>query len=167
MARPRWLSNQLLAGIAVALLACVLMALWKAQGAWVRLPAAVLVHLAGMLLVLALTPLMLLARKGTMQHRLLGRLWALLMFGAAVHSLFFATQNLGPGHFGVFTGDLSPIHALSIFVALMVPRAVRLARQRQIARHESAIRGLVIGALGVAGLFTFLPGRTLGRWFLG
>jgi uncharacterized membrane protein len=167
MTRRRWLSNQLLAGVAAMLLACVLVALWKAQGAWIRLPAAVLVHLAGMLLVLALTPLMLLARKGTAQHRLLGRLWALLMFGAAVHSLFFATEHPGPGHFGVFTGDVSPIHALSLFVALMVPRAVWLARHHHIARHETAIRGLVIGALGVAGLFTFLPGRTLGRWFLG
>ncbi len=167
MARRRWLSNQLLAGVAAVLLACVLVALWKAQGAWVRLPAAVLVHLAGMLLVLLLTPLMLLAPKGTPQHRLLGRLWALLMFGAAVHSLFFATSHLGPGHLGVFTGDVSLIHALSLFVALMVPRAVWLARQHYSARHETAIRGLVIGALGVAGLFTFLPGRTLGRWFLG
>lgn len=167
MVRRRWLSNQLLAGIAVALLACVLVALWKAQGAWVRLPAAVLVHLAGMLLVLALTPLMLLAPKGTPQHRLLGRLWALLMFGAAVHSLFFNAGQREAGQLGVFTGDVSPIHALSLFVALMVPRAVWLARQHQIARHESTIRGLVVGALGVAGLFTFLPGRTLGRWLLG
>ncbi len=78
---------------------------------------------------------------------------------------FNAGTGQPPG--GVLVGDVSPIHALSVFVAVMVPAAVVRARQHNRAGHESAIRGLVIGSLLVAGFFTLPFGRLLGTWLQG
>ncbi len=49
----------------------------------------------------------------------------------------------------------------------MVPVAVLRARRHDRIGHEGAIRGLVIGSLLVAGLFTLPFGRTLGEWLMG
>jgi uncharacterized membrane protein len=118
-----------------------------------------------MLLVMAITLPMLLAAKGTPRHRWLGRLWAGLMWGNAILTLFFNAGSARTG--GVFAGDVSPIHALSLFVAVMVPRAVWAARRHDVAAHEASMRGLVIGSLLVAGFFTLPFGRTLGTWLAG
>lgn len=64
-------------------------------------------------------------------------------------------------------GSFSVIHILSVYVLVMVPRFVWQARTHQVARHRSGVRGMVIGALLVAGFFTFPFGRLLGRWLLG
>ena len=159
------LSNRNLAIAAAALMAVVLVAVTHGGERFFTLPLLVQVHLASMILVLALTVPMLTRRKGTTSHRVLGRIWAGLMFGNAVLTLFFNTGSRRPG--GVFVGDVSPIHVLSLFVAVMVPVAVMRARRHDRAGHESAIRGLVIGSLLVAGLFTLPFGRQLGKWLIG
>jgi uncharacterized membrane protein len=41
------------------------------------------------------------------------------------------------------------------------------ARRHQVARHRGAVRGMVMGALLVAGFFTFPFGRLMGRWLFG
>jgi uncharacterized membrane protein len=89
-----------------------------------------------------------------------------LMLATATLSLFFNAGSSKPGTMGVFSLDFSPIHAISLFVLIMVPRAVSAARRHDIKRHRAAIRGLVIGALITAGLFTLPFGRTMGRWLL-
>jgi uncharacterized membrane protein len=95
---------------------------------------------------------------------LLGRNWAALMFGNALLTLCF---NAGSGvSGGVFAGDFSPIHAISLFVLVMVPVAVLRARRHDVRGHEGTIRGLVIGSLLVAGFFTLPFGRTMGTWLL-
>ena len=160
------LSNRNLALATAILLAVVLAAVARGGSQFPALPLLVQLHLASMMLVMALTVPMLLRPKGTPSHRLLGRFWAGLMWGNAILTLFF---NVGSGHRigGVFVGDFSPIHALSLFVAVMVPVAVLRARRHDRSGHESAIRGLVIGSLLIAGLFTLPFGRMLGRWLMG
>jgi hypothetical protein len=85
--------------------------------------------------------------------------------GNALLTLCFnaGSRQLG----GVFVGDFSPIHAISLFVAVSVPQAVLKARRHDRAGHEGNIRGLVIGSLLIAGLFTLPFGRTLGEWLMG
>lgn len=159
------LSNRNLAFANAGLLAVVLVAVARGGSGFSRLPLLVQIHLASMILVMMITVPMLLARKGTPRHRQLGRIWAGLMWGNAVMSLFFNAGSRQSG--GVFAGDISPIHALSLFVAVMVPVAVLRARRHDRAGHERTIRGLVIGSLLIAGLFTLPFGRTLGIWLMG
>jgi uncharacterized membrane protein len=55
----------------------------------------------------------------------------------------------------------SPIHLLAIFTLVMLPIAVWRAHKHAIDRHRRAMLGLFFGALVIAGLFTFLPGRIM------
>ena len=131
------------------------------------LPPIGWVHLVTILVATFLTPVMLLRRKGDRPHRALGYVWAGAMVLTAATSLFFRMRGPDVSSLGVFSGDFSPIHILSVFVLIMVPVAVLRARRHDRAGHESAIRGIVIGALLVAGFFTFPFGRLLGSWLFG
>jgi uncharacterized membrane protein len=159
------LSNRNLAWATAALLAVMLAAMARGAAEFPRLPALVQVHLLAMVVIMALTVPMLLQPKGTARHRLFGRCWAGLMFGNALLTLFFNAGSSASG--GVFAGDFSPIHAISLFVLVMVPVAVLRARRHDVRGHEGSIRGLVIGSLLVAGFFTLPFGRVMGTWLLG
>jgi uncharacterized membrane protein len=50
---------------------------------------------------------------------------------------------------------------LSIFTLAMLPLAVWRARQHDVRKHRRAMLGLFVGALVIAGVFTFLPGRIM------
>ena len=58
-------------------------------------------------------------------------------------------------------GPWSPIHLLSILVLVILPLAVLYARRHQVSRHRTAMLMLFTGALVIAGVFTFLPGRIM------
>jgi uncharacterized membrane protein len=107
---------------------------------------------------LVLTPWMLLRPRGTKTHRLLGKIWVTAMVATAALSLLVKTIN--PGHFSI-------IHILSIFTLIMTPRVWLTARAHQVARHRATVRGLVTGALLIAGFFTLPPFRLLGGWLFG
>lgn len=161
----RILSNNVLALATAALLAVVLAAVARGAAQFPQLPLLVQIHLASMIIIMASTVPMLIRPKGTPGHRQLGRIWAGLMWGNAILTLFFnaGSRRLG----GIFVGDFSPIHIISLFVAISVPLAVMKARRHDRAGHEANIRGLVIGSLLVAGFFTLPFGRTLGLWLAG
>jgi uncharacterized membrane protein len=150
--------DPILAAAASGLLVIVLVALFKGQAEWGRVPAIVWAHLATILVALVLTPVMLLRRRGDRNHRVLGWIWAISLFGTAFISLFVKVLN--PGHF-------SYIHLLSILTIVQVPLIVLSARRHDHKRHRQAVRGMVIGALLVAGFFTLPFGRLLGHWLFG
>ncbi len=93
------------------------------------------------------------APKGTLPHRTIGWTWVTLMAVLAVSSFWIHTIRL--------VGPFSPIHLLSIFTLAMLPIAVLRAHRHQVAQHRKAMIGLFLGALLVAGLFTFVPGRIM------
>ena len=151
---PDWF-EKLLAAVAAALFVIVIAALVKGQSGWTRVPRGVWLHLATILVALPLTPYMLLRPRGTRIHRLLGKVWVVAMVASAAISLFVRYSN--PGHF-------SFIHILSVFVLVMAPRVWLTARKHDVVAHRSTVRGLVTGALIVAGYFTLLDTRLLGMW---
>lgn len=163
----RLLPNWLLAGLSLGVAIAALTAIARGAGRWQMLPPVGWVHLVTILATTLLTPVMLLRRKGDRPHRALGWAWAAAMVLTAVTSLFFKVRGDNVSSYGVVSGDFSPIHMLSVFVLVMVPVAVLRARRHDRAGHEDAIRGLVIGALLVAGFFTFPFGRLLGSWLFG
>ena len=150
--------DKLLSGAASLLLVAVLVALAKGHAAWPQVPAIIWAHLVTVLISLVLTPWMLLQPRGTPTHRLLGKIWVLAMVATAALSLLVKTIN--PGHFSI-------IHILSIVVLIMAPRVWLTARAHQVARHRATVRGLVTGALLIAGFFTLPPFRLLGGWLFG
>ncbi|HEY1124608.1 MAG TPA: hypothetical protein VGE65_03170 [Sphingobium sp.] len=149
------LFDRILAVLSGAFLLVVLVALFKGQAEWGRVPPVIWAHLLTILVALVLTPVMLLRRRGDQRHRLLGWVWAASLFGTAFISLFVKTLN--PGHF-------SYIHLLSILTIVQVPMIVLYARRHDHKRHRQAVRGMVIGALLVAGFFTLPFGRLIGHW---
>ena len=158
-ARPKPISadlyERLLAYAAIILFACVIVALARGASEWSRIPAIVWAHLATIMVALALTPVMLLRRRGDARHRLLGRVWAGAMILTAILSLFVRLSNYG---------QFSLIHLLSVYTLVQVPILVWTARTHRVARHRRAVRAMVTGALLIAGFFTFPFGRLLGHW---
>ena len=116
-------------------------------------PYVIQVHPLAAITAFAIGLLQLTAPKGTIPHRLIGWSWAALMLTVAVSSLFIHEIRLW--------GPWSPIHLLSILVLVTLPLAVLHARRHEVNRHRMAMLGLFTGALVIAGLFTFLPGRIM------
>ena len=111
------------------------------------------IHAFAAIAAFAVGAIQLSAPKGTIPHRLVGWLWAVLMLTVAISSLFIHEIRLW--------GPWSPIHLLSILVLVILPLAVLYARRHQVSRHRTAMLMLFTGALVIAGVFTFLPGRIM------
>lgn len=154
---PDRLDRMLAAGAGV-LLGFVLFALWRGRGEWHEVPPVVWLHLATIVAALALTPTMLLRRRGDRLHRRLGWVWAASMALTAAFSF---------GVRGINQGGFSLIHILSAWTLIQVPVIVWRARRHEHAKHRNAVRGMVIGALLVAGFFTFPFDRLMGSWLFG
>jgi uncharacterized membrane protein len=152
------LHEKILAVAAFGLFLLVSIALFRGRAAWAEIGPIVWLHLGVIMLALAITPFQLVRRRGDLWHRLLGWVWAASLFGTAIIS--FAIRDINDGGF-------SFIHILSIVTAVNVPLLVFAARHHQIARHRTAVRSLVTGALLIAGYFTLMPGRILGGWLWG
>jgi uncharacterized membrane protein len=150
--------DRLLSAAAMVLLAAVLTALWKGRAEWHHVPAFVWAHVATIVVAVTLTPVMLLRRRGDRLHRRLGWLWSASMFLTAL--LTFGIR-------GINQGSLSLIHILSAWTIIQVPLIVWSARTHNLRRHRNTVRGMVAGALVIAGAFTFPFERMLGRWLFG
>ncbi len=147
-----------LAVAALVLLAAVAAALLRGRAEWSAVPALVWTHIATVLVALVLTPVILLGRRGDRRHRGLGTIWVIAMLLTA--ALSFGIRLTHPGAF-------SPIHILSIWVLIQAPILWYTARTHQVVRHRRSVRGLVTGALLIAGFFTFPFDRLLGHWLFG
>jgi uncharacterized membrane protein len=147
--------ERVLGGLALVMLGFIVAALVKGMPDWPQIPGVIWLHLATIMLALALTPVLLWRPRGTLAHRQLGYLWSGAMFLTALDSLFVTTSR--PGHF-------SPIHLLSVATLVLVPLLVITARRHNVARHRRTVRGIIIGALLIAGFFTFPFDRLLGHW---
>jgi uncharacterized membrane protein len=116
-------------------------------------PTAVQIHVAAVLPAAVLGAYILLNRKGTPWHRALGKVWMVLMAVTSLSSFFIHQINLFYG--------FSPIHLLSIFTLAGIWRAITTARARNIKAHKATVIGMYLGGIGVAGLFTLVPGRIM------
>ena len=136
----------------------MLVAIARGRGTWAEVPPVVWGHIATIMIALSLTPVMLLRRRGDRLHRRLGWLWAGAMFLTALMSF---------GIRGMNQGALSWIHLLSAWTMIQVPVIVLAARRHDHASHRAAVRGMITGALLIAGFFTFPFDRLMGRWLFG
>jgi uncharacterized membrane protein len=125
--------EKFLAAAAAVLFVLVSIALLRGHGAWVELRPLIWLHLIFVMLPLAITPVQLLRRRGDGAHRMLGWIWALLLFGTAVIS--FGIRDINDG-------DFSFVHIFSIITIVTVPMLVFAARHHRIARHRSTVLAL-------------------------
>lgn len=101
------------------------------------------------------------APKGTLPHRTLGWVWVMLMLIISVSSFWIH------GNGWRLWRSWSPIHLLSIFTPLMLLLAVTYARTHNVKGHRTTMISIFIGALVIAGAFTFVPGRIIHRVVFG
>ena len=103
-----------------------------------------------------------LTKKGTKNHKTLGRIYMVLMIFTTTVTLFMSA-HVGPqllGHFGF-------IHLLSALVLYLVPAAYFAIKAGNVKKHKSFMIWVYVGGLLVAGGFTLMPGRFLGDLILG
>jgi uncharacterized membrane protein len=93
------------------------------------------------------------APKGTLPHRTIGWIWVVLMTTIAASSFWIQEIRL--------VGPFSPIHLLSIFTLVMLPLAVFAAHRHRVPQHRRIMIAIFVGALLIAGAFTFVPGRIM------
>ncbi|MBU6267347.1 MAG: DUF2306 domain-containing protein [Sphingomonadales bacterium] len=159
---PVRVAQQRFATVCAALLSVAMLAaaIRRAASAAPFLPsgydAIVMLHVITVAPALPLGVWLFATTKGDATHRLLGRVWAVLILVTAVTS------------FGIhqITGHLSVIHILSVITIVSVVRGVLAARKGNIVAHRSNMIGAFTG-ITIAGLFTFLPGRLMAAWLFG
>ena len=93
------------------------------------------------------------APKGTLPHRTVGWIWVALMLAVSISAFWIHQLRLW--------GPWSPIHLLAIFTLVMLPLGVWYAHRHAVERHRWTMIGIFVGALVIAGIFTFAPGRIM------
>ena len=119
-------------------------------------------HLGTVLPAFVLGAFQLFRHKGTRSHKVIGRIFMLLMLATGVITLVMPAK-VGPQffqHFGF-------IHIFSLLAIFGVPFAYLAARRGYIRAHRFFMISLYVGGILVAGAFAFSPGRMLHEWLFG
>lgn len=120
---------------------------------------AIQLHAAAAIAAFALGLVQFGAPKGTLPHRTLGWIWVGLMTIVAITAFFIHELRVW--------GPWSPIHLFGIVTLVTLPLGVWHARNHRVARHRIVMISLFLGALVVAGIFTFVPGRLMHQALFG
>ncbi len=127
--------------------------------AFLALPDVILLHATAAILALVIGPFAIWRRRRDVWHRVAGLTWIILMLIVATSAWFIhGIQMLGP---------FSPIHLFSVITYRSLFVALRHVRAGRYQAHGAEMRSLYLQALGIAGLFTLLPGRMLHQIFFG
>ena len=121
-------------------------------------PVAIQIHLATVSAALVLASVQMVGPKGRTFHRTMGWILSVLLLVTAIASLFIPNPQ---------GGLFNPFQVFSVWTLIAVPWAVVSARRHNVRRHASIMAGLYFGAMVIAGLLTFLPGRLMWRVFFG
>jgi len=119
-------------------------------------------HLATVVPCFFLGAFVLLAKKGTPFHRTAGKIYMSLMAITAIIVLFMPAR-VGPtlfNHFGY-------LHLFSALTLESIPSALIAIKKGNVKKHKRGMILLYVGAILIAGAFTFVPGRFLHTFFFG
>lgn len=118
-------------------------------------PLAVQFHVATVMPAAILGAFIFLRPKGTAIHRLLGKIWVMLMVSTSISTFFIHELRM-------FCG-FSPIHLLSAFTIYGCLQSIYFARRGDIRRHMRIMQSVYLGGIVIAGGFTFVPGRLMNK----
>jgi uncharacterized membrane protein len=119
-------------------------------------PLLVQLHLAAALPAVLIGPVVLFRRARDRLHKALGYLWIAAIVALSVTGLLI------PSDFPLI-GPFGPIHLFSLVALWGVAEGLVRIRRGDVAGHLAVMPSVWFGAVGLAGLFTLLPGRTLNR----
>ena len=110
------------------------------------------IHVIGALSAFLIGLVLFLAPKGFRLHKTLGWAWVAAMIVTAVSSFFLT---------GIIQDSFSPIHALSAWVMIGLPFGIAAIKRGNVRKHRKAMTDMYMGGMVIAGMFSFLPGRTM------
>jgi len=97
----------------------------------------------------------LMRRKGTLAHKIAGRVFALLMVTTAITAIFIRNIN---------DGSFSWIHIFVPMTFIGLYQVISSIRRGDVKLHRKHVFSMYFAALIIPGLFAFMPGRTM--WML-
>lgn len=121
-------------------------------------PPVIIIHSLAAFLAFGLGILMFVRKKGTKSHKMIGKVFAVLMAVTAFSAIFIRLIN---------DGAFSFIHIFVIVTFVALFQTFYHIRKGNIAGHKSAVKGLFFGALLIPGALSFLPGRLMWVVFFG
>jgi uncharacterized membrane protein len=117
----------------------------------------IIIHVATVLPAIPLGGYVLLARKGTPRHRLLGKIWLVLMLITATSAIFIQSS-----------GGFSFIHIFIPVTFHAAWKTIATARRGDIKAHKNHLVFTYLTALMIPGIVAFaLPGRLMNVMLLG
>ena len=126
-----------------------------------QLSPLIAVHMTAAIAAICIGPIALWARRGATQrprlHRAFGYAWVTMMLVTAISAIFIRDYRL-PNIAG-----FTPIHLFVPLTCYFLFSAFQALGKGNIAGHRRAMQRLYISACLVAGAFTLLPNRYLGR----
>ncbi len=114
---------------------------------------AITIHVITVIPAVPLGAYLLLTRKGTDLHKLLGRVWVGLMVTTAIAITFVRGG-----------GDFSWIHIFVPYTLFGAWKVVATVRRGDIKAHRNHLISMYLGALAIPGAWSFLPDRLMGLW---
>lgn len=104
-------------------------------------------------------------KKGDATHRMTGRLYVAAMVVTAISAFFI--RNITDQQPTSLLKGFSFIHLLIPYTLISLVMAIRAIRQGRVNDHKKGMIMTFIGAIIIAGSFTFLPGRHMHTFFFG
>ena len=98
-----------------------------------------------------------LTKKGTKQHKMLGRIWVIFLIIVSLTAIFIQTIN--PGQYS-WIHLLIPFTLVSLIYSIWnIKKYKKTKIERYKYSHMYSMIGVYVGALFIAGAFTLMPGR--------
>ena len=123
---------------------------------FLTIPITLQIHIVSALTAFFVGLWLLAGPKGRGLHKKLGWTWVAAMATTAISSFFLTGLN---GNF------YSWIHGLSAWTLIGLPAGIHAIRNKNVKKHAKSMTGMFLGAMVIAGLFTFLPGRFMWSLF--
>ena len=115
------------------------------------------IHAVLALLAVPLGLYILITKKGTNQHRILGRTWAIILVIVSLTAVFI--QAINPGQYSLIHLLIPWTLGTLIYSVWNIKQFKKTKIEKYKYAHMYSMLGLYVGALLFAGVFTLMPGR--------
>ena len=122
-------------------------------------------HIALALVAVPVGVFIFLTKKGTAQHKLVGRVWVVILLIVSLSAILI--QEINPEEYSLIHLLIPWIIGSLVYSIWNIKRFKKTRHIKYRPAHMYSMIGVYIGALLVAGAFTLLPGRFLYGVFFG